>query len=129
MEPPHHLPIRPPRATPGCVVLCALLALMSGCTSTYRALQPGRPSLLAAPSPPAPTTTTDVWSHIFLFGFVRSIRTDVRDVCSSGRVESFRIGPTPLTTAVSLITLGLYTPVEQSYACMPPTSPTSVPAR
>jgi hypothetical protein len=89
-------------------------------------LQPEHPAIPASKS--ATPTRTDVWSHVFLFGFVRSVRTDVRDVCPSGAAESFRIGATPLTTAVSLITLGIYTPIEQSYACVPPRAHSSEPA-
>jgi hypothetical protein len=96
-----------------------MLALLSGCTSTYRASQSEQPVTSAA-QPPGATTNKNVWSHVFFFGFVRSVKTDVRAVCPSGTAESFRLGATPLTTAVSIITLGLYTPIEQSYACVPP---------
>ncbi len=107
----------------GGIVISAMLAPLGGCTSTYRALQTEQPVTSGAPTP-APTTPKNVWSHVFFFGFVRSVQTDLRNVCSSGTAESFRIGATPLTIAVSIVTLGLYTPVEQSYACVPP-APTS----
>ncbi len=105
------------------VVVSLLLAPLCGCTSTYRSLQTEQPVSSTAQTSAA-TTPKNVWSHVFFFGFVRSVQTDMRNVCPSGTAESFRIGATPLTVAVSLVTLGLYTPVEQSYACVPP-APTS----
>jgi hypothetical protein len=61
-----------------------------------------------------------VWLPAYGFGAFGGGDVDVRDVCASGRASELSVGSTWGTLAVSIVTLGVYTPREARLRCAPP---------
>ncbi|HVY27571.1 MAG TPA: hypothetical protein VHB79_13535 [Polyangiaceae bacterium] len=61
-----------------------------------------------------------VWLPAYGFGAFGGGDVDVRDVCGSGRASEISVGSTWRTLAVSVVTLGVYTPREARLRCAPP---------
>ncbi|MBX3182013.1 MAG: hypothetical protein KIT72_10855 [Polyangiaceae bacterium] len=86
------------------LILVSLALLGAGCF---------RVSFVEAPTR-APSESH--WQHHFLFGLVGDPELDARDVCPQGAAElSWSNGI--LTTGLTLITLGVYTPRELHVSC------------
>jgi len=84
------------------------LTLGSGCyRSAYRTALP--------PS----GETYSQWNHFFLWGLINTAEINVAAVCPSG-LSTLEIRDTPGTFLVSLLTLGLYSPLESTTHCASP---------
>jgi hypothetical protein len=55
----------------------------------------------------------------YVFGAFGGGDLDVRDVCASGRASDMSVGSSGRTLAVSVVTLGIYTPREARLRCVP----------
>ena len=82
--------------------IAACLALAMGCAA--RDVRPAS----------APRTH---WVSGYFFGLLGQAELDVRDDCPKNGARDVRIGGTWSTIAVSLLTLGLYTPREVRLTC------------
>ena len=69
----------------------------------------------AARAPAAPLH--DHWLSGYVFGIWGKSELDVRDDCPDTGAASVRIGATWTTLAVSVVTLGIYTPREVRVQC------------
>lgn len=84
--------------------LSALL-WVTGCAATFR-----------DPSVPAGEEKTK-WAHFYLIGAVGEAELDVRDHCATARAHEVWIGEDVFTLAVSIVTLGIYTPRKVAIIC------------
>ncbi len=103
------------------VAFAALAFCLSACTSSYQSLQTEHPSAATVRGEASQRVT--VWSHFFLYGFIQGVQSDVRDHCASGVARSVELDATLLTTAAAILSLGLYTPIEQIFSCVPEERP------
>jgi hypothetical protein len=81
------------------------LLLLCGCSATFR-----------EPNAPA-GASHERWLHFFVAGAVGHAELDVRDFCKSGRAQRIRSGGDLLTSGVSILTLGIYTPRKVVVTC------------
>jgi hypothetical protein len=58
------------------------------------------------------------WAHFFLFGTVGDEQFDVRRICR-GPAPTIRTSGDVLTTAVGVLTFGIYTPRQVTLTCAP----------
>lgn len=84
--------------------LLALL-LLSGCAATFR-----------DPKVPAGEEKTK-WAHFYVLGSLGQAEVDVRDHCPSARAHEVWVGEDVFTLAVSVVTLGIYTPRKVAITC------------
>ncbi|MET0792554.1 MAG: hypothetical protein ABW061_13620 [Polyangiaceae bacterium] len=82
-----------------CALGCALASCAS--TSTHGAVAP----------------THDHWLPGYVLGIWGKAELDVRDDCPNSGAASVRVGATWATLAVTVITLGIYTPREVRVQC------------
>lgn len=133
--------------------LAMVVLLTSACTTSY-VWRPGRlerdtassddaagapaqdpsrslPSGSARPSEPLDlrgTVEQTRWAPSFLFGLIGRSFVDVRDVCPGPVAQRLRTGITVPTFLVSVVTLGVYTPIEHRFECViPPPGPLFIP--
>lgn len=57
------------------------------------------------------------WLDYYLVGLVGHERVDVRDLCPTGRARQVEVGGNLLTTGLSVVTLGIYTPRKATIVC------------
>jgi hypothetical protein len=57
------------------------------------------------------------WVNGFAFGMIGSRGVDVRDVCPSGEATLVRTRQTVATVALSVVSVGLYTPRQMELHC------------
>jgi hypothetical protein len=88
------------------MVLCAAL-LIGGCAATFQ-----EPKLARADD-------HSVWASYYLLGTVGRTELDVRDYCPSGHASEIETGADLLTLAVSVVTIGFYTPRRVWITCAP----------
>lgn len=81
------------------------LGLSSGCAATFR-----------DPRVPAGEEKTQ-WAHSYVFGAVGEAEVDVRDHCATARAHEVWVGEDVFTLAVSIVTLGIYTPRKVAITC------------
>jgi len=100
---------RPPLFWQIALIGCAAL-LCSGCfkATFVSQLRPGSGARSAAGAAPAPRSES-FWQHQYVYGLLGSAELDLRDVCPSGAAQ-IETGGDVLTTAVSLLSVGIYTP-------------------
>lgn len=60
-----------------------------------------------------------VWASYFLVGLIGHNDVDVRDHCPSGRASEVETGTDAGTLAVSVLTIGIYTPRRVLVTCAP----------
>lgn len=105
----------------------AFLLATCGCTTTYR-WKPGHVGPPGTKAPSAQTAEQSRWAHLFVFGLIGTSSVDLRDVCPGPVAAGLRTGTTLGTTLVSVITLGVYTPLEHRFSCViPPPGPLTIP--
>lgn len=75
-------------------------ALLSGC---FKA------TFVSDPSASNAAHAESFWQHEFIYGLIGSAELDLRDVCA-GSDAHIETGGNVLTTAVSLVSAGIYTP-------------------
>ncbi len=110
--------------------MVSLLAI-GGCTTTYR-WTPGHggpPGTRARSTQTSGQTSEQSrWAHLFVFGLIGTSSVDLRDVCPGPVGAGLRTGMTFKTTLVSVLTLGIYTPLEHRFSCViPPPGPLTIP--
>lgn len=104
-----------------------LLLATCACTTSYR-WKPGRLGPPGTKAASMATSEQSRWAHLFLFGLIGASSVDLRDVCPGPVAAGLRTGTTVETTLVSLITLGVYTPLEHRFTCViPPPGPLTIP--
>jgi hypothetical protein len=81
------------------------LLLLSGCSATF-----SEPAV-------APGERHSRWTSSFLYGSVGRAEVDVREVCGCGRAREVESGANALTIAISVATLGIYTPRRLLVTC------------
>lgn len=82
--------------------------LQLGCAATFR-----DPRV-------APGEEKTKWAHFYLVGSLGEAEVDVRDHCPTARAHEVWIGEDVLTLAVSVVTLGIYTPRKVAITCAKP---------
>ncbi|NLE87070.1 MAG: hypothetical protein GX607_11805 [Myxococcales bacterium] len=107
--------------------LLTLLLATCGCTTTYR-WTPGHVGPPGTRARSMQTSEQTRWAHLFVFGLVGTSSVDLRDVCPGPVGAGLRTGMTFKTTLVSILTLGIYTPLEHRFSCViPPPGPLTIP--
>lgn len=94
------------------LVMCWLVCSLSGC---FKATFVNDPSASQA------AHAESFWRHEFVYGLIGSAELDLRDVCA-GNQAHIETGGNLLTTAVSLVSAGLYTPRTLFVRCLTPTT-------
>ncbi|MBK7584678.1 MAG: hypothetical protein IPI67_31390 [Myxococcales bacterium] len=93
----------------GLATVLATLALTSGC---YKA------TFVEDPSAAKRAPTHEEWSNHYVFGLVGDKEYDTRDWCPNGTAAT-RTGGNVGTTALTVVTLGIYAPRKVYVTCAP----------
>lgn len=57
------------------------------------------------------------WAHFYVLGALGEAEVDVRDHCPTARAHAVWVGEDVFTLAVSVVTLGIYTPRKVAVTC------------
>ncbi len=104
-----------------CAFVCTFSAIGSGCSATYTTAGAGarRASDASRNAARQPVEKTR-WSHLFLFAMVGAADVDVRDVCDGNVATRIENEGSFLTTSLTILSLGLYAPIEHRITCAAP---------